>query len=424
MVDPNMFVGGGGDPPMEGLADGFTFQVGLEEMRAFRDPADPTGATFDVDRGWRNTPISAHAAGTPVGLFTFGDPLTATFPLPDVVDVTPEMRNSDAGVIEFTFSEDMKNVAIDDFALAYDDGNKAGLAGTGPWTTGTITGATHVRPDGTKQPVTITSIGVGGEPDPSNPGQLINARLTEGDEVTISGILGNGAANGIYTVSNLTANSFDLGVDEQQLLELTGDPTGGTFTLTFQEVTNEIQRIDMAGHAFDGHFAIGFRPPTGATEFTDPLEYSATAADVQAALETPKVPTLTPGDVIVTGGPLAGINEVQEFEITGAAFGGDVITLTYLHPATILTSAIDDSTTSVEVNEAEEFLDPYGNPLAVPFLVRVDDEQMRVTAVAGDILTVERGVDGTDAASHRRRAKVREVPVSYTQLTLPTSDLV
>ncbi|MBO50653.1 MAG: hypothetical protein CMJ69_07695, partial [Planctomycetaceae bacterium] len=414
VVDPDMFVGGGGDPPMEGLADGFTFQVGLEEMRAFRDPADPTGATFDVDRGWRNTPITAHAAGTPVGLFTFGDPLTATFPLPDVVDVTPGMRNSDAGVIEFTFSEDMKNVAIDDFALAYDDGNKAGLAGTGPWTTGTITGASHIRADGTKQPVTITSIGVGGEPDPSNPGQLINARLTEGDEVTISGILGNGAANGVYTVSNLTANSFDLGVDEQQLLELTGDPSGGTFTLTFQEVTNEIQRIDMAGHAFDGHFAIGFRPPTGAAEFTDPLEYSATAADVQAALENPKVPTLTPGDVIVTGGPLAGINEVQEFEITGAAFGGDVFTLTYLHPATILTSAIDDSTTSVEVNEAEEFLDPYGNPLSVPFLVRVDDEQMRVTAVAGDILTVERGVDGTAAASHRRRAKVREV-----QTTIP-----
>ncbi|HAB10454.1 MAG TPA: hypothetical protein DCE47_02045, partial [Planctomycetaceae bacterium] len=416
VVDPEVFVGGGGDPPMSGLADGFTFQVGLEEMRAFRDPADPTGATFDVDRGWRNTPISSHAAGTSVGLFTFGDPVTATFPLPDIVDVTPTIRNSDAGVVDITFSEDMRNVAIDDLALAFDDGNKAGLAG-GNWTTGVITGASHIRPDGTKNPVTIESIAVGGVPDPNNPLQLINPRLSEGDEVTISGILGNGAANGVYSVSNIQANSFDLGIDEVQLLELTGSPTGGTFTLTFQQETNEIQRIDMSGHILDGHFAIGFRPPVGATEFTNPLEYSATAADVQAALEGAEIPTLTAGDVIVTGGPLAGINEVQEVEITGAAFGGDVVKLTYLHPVTILPGNIDDTTTTIEVYESGEFLDPYGNPLSVPFLIRIDDEQMRVTAVVGDELTVDRAVDGTVAASHRRRARVREVQTTIPILT-------
>ena len=417
VIDPEVFVGGGGDPPMEGLADGFTFQVGLEEMRVFRDPADPTGATFDVVRGWRNTPISSHAAGTPVGLFTFADPVTATFPLPDIVDVTPAIRNIDAGVINITFSEDMRNVAIDDFALAFDDGNEAGLAGTGPWTTGVITGASHIRPDGTKNPVTIESIAVGGVSDPNNPAQLINPRLSEGDEVTISGILGNGAANGVYSVSNIQANSFDLGINEVQLLELIGSPTGGTFTLTFQQETNEIQRIDMSGHILDGHFAIGFRPPVGATEFTSPLEYSATAADVQAALEGAEIPTLIAGDVIVTGGPLAGINEVQEVEITGAAFGGDVVTLTYLHPVTFLPVNIDDTTTTIEVYESGEFLDPYGNPLSVPFLIRIDDEQMRVTAVVGDDLTVERAVDGTVAALHRRRAKVREVQTTIPILT-------
>ncbi|HAA60656.1 MAG TPA: hypothetical protein DCE39_06970 [Planctomycetaceae bacterium] len=413
VVDPAMFTGG--DPRFE-LADGFTFQVGLEEMRARRDDSDSSGATFDVDRGWRNTPVSAHAAGTPVGLFTFGDPLTATFPLPDVVDVTPTIRNSDAGVIEFTFSEDMKNVAIDDFALAFDDGNA--LAASHEWTTGVITGASHIRPDGTKQPVTITSIGVGGEPSPNDPNVLINPRLSEGDEVTISGILGNGAANGVYTVSNLQANSFDLGVNETQSLQLIGGPDDGTFTLSYQDAVNEIQRIEMAGHAFDGHFALGFRPPAGGeTEFTDPIEFDATADTIQAALESVAVPTLDAGDVRVTGGPLAGVNEIQEVQITGAAFGGDVITLTYLHPATILTTAIDDQVGTIEVNEVEEFRDPYGNPLSVPFLIRIDDEQMRVTDVVGDDLTVDRAFNGTVAASHRRRAKVREV---QTTIPIPT----
>ncbi|MDP7275405.1 MAG: right-handed parallel beta-helix repeat-containing protein, partial [Planctomycetaceae bacterium] len=310
--DAGIFVGGAKALPgndMEGsqlAAPVFSIQVGLEEMAVEDVVFDPnpvsTKATLTVRRGHRGTPILSHLSGTAVGMFTFPDPELATFPVPGIVDVTPEIRNTDAGIVDIKFSEDMQNVGIDDFALAFDDGTVN--------TSGVITGATHIRPDGTKDPVTITSIGVG-------------SYLVDGDQVTISGILGNGAANGVYSVSNVTANTFDLGVDEVQMLELTGAPTAGTFTLEYQQPTNEVQRIEMAGLPMDGHFALGFRPPVGGTEFTEPLEYDATAAEVQAALEGPAVPTIDPGDVLVAGGPLAGMNEVQEIEITGAPVGGD-----------------------------------------------------------------------------------------------------
>lgn len=64
------------------------------------------------------------------------------------------------------------------------------------------------------------------------------------------------------------------GVDEVQTIVLTGTPTGGTFTITF-----------------DG-------------EETDDIAFNATAAEVQAALEA--LPTIGEGNVTCTGGPLPG----------------------------------------------------------------------------------------------------------------------
>lgn len=63
-------------------------------------------------------------------------------------------------------------------------------------------------------------------------------------------------------------------VNEVQTVTITGGPTGGTFTLTFD------------------------------TQTTSPIAYNATAADVQAALEA--LSNIEPGDVTCTGGPLPG----------------------------------------------------------------------------------------------------------------------
>jgi hypothetical protein len=384
--DPMVFVGGAGDGGVL-LDPGFSFQVDHEEMRVLNIAGD----FLTVERGFRNTPVQPHLAGRPVSMFTFPEPRTASFPLPDVVDLVPGDRNTDAGVVGFVYSEDMQSIDIDDFALAFDDGT--------PSTTGVITGATHVRADGTKTPVTITSIGVG-------------SHLSDGDEVTISGILGNGAANGVYTVSNVSANTFDLGVNEHQYLELLGNPTGGTFTLTYAINTNEVQRIDMSAHPMDGHFALEFRGPT-----TDAIEFRADAATIQAALEA--LVTIGSGDVIVTGGPLAGVNDVQELELIGTTVGGDAFTLTYLHPTTVLRLDVADAvTTTVAVDDTTNFFDEYGNqmglphgtPLLVPFPIRIDDEEMIVIEIVdGETLTVTRGAAGTAAAAHTAGRTVFEV---------------
>ncbi|MEC7556086.1 MAG: choice-of-anchor Q domain-containing protein [Planctomycetota bacterium] len=389
--DASVFVGGDGDDSQL-LQPGFTFQVDHEEMRVLARNGD----VMTVERGFRDTPVQPHLAGTPVGMFTFPDPRTASFPLPDVVDVVPGLRNADAGVISIVYTEDMQNIDIDDFALAYDDGTTT--------TSDLITGATHVRPDGTKTPVTITSVGVG-------------AHLNDGDEVTISGILGNGAANGVYTISNVTANTFDLGVNEQQHLELLGHPDGGSFTLTYPVPTNEVQRLDMAGIAMDGHFALEFRNATQpVSQMTDPLEFRSTAAQIQAALES--LPTIRPGDVIVEGGPLVGLNEVQELEITGTTVGGDSFTLSHLSKATVLQADVAAGSTTISVLDITEFVNEYGgqmiaqvgSPLPAPFLIQIDDEILTVTeAVNATTLTVVRGSEGTADVPHTAGRTVFEI---------------
>lgn len=61
--------------------------------------------------------------------------------------------------------------------------------------------------------------------------------------------------------------------------------------------------------------------------------------------------------------------------------------------STTLNGAIDNAVTSVPVTSAT------GWP-AAPFTIQVDNEKLRVTALASNTLTVTRGFDGTTAASH------------------------
>lgn len=68
-----------------------------------------------------------------------------------------------------------------------------------------------------------------------------------------------------------------------------------------------------------------------------------------------------------------------------------------------LDTAIDADDVSVIVDDATTF------PAAGNFRLRIDDEIMLVTAVAGATYTVTRGQEGTTAASHSAGAQVRHV---------------
>ena len=67
---------------------------------------------------------------------------------------------------------------------------------------------------------------------------------------------------------------------------------------------------------------------------------------------------------------------------------------------TTLNGAINNSTTTVVVTSATDF------PSSGNFRILVDNEIMKVTSRSGNSLTVERGVEGTTAASHANLADV------------------
>lgn len=73
------------------------------------------------------------------------------------------------------------------------------------------------------------------------------------------------------------------------------------------------------------------------------------------------------------------------------------------HGVTTLNGAINASVTSVTVNDGSVF------PSEGDFRVLVGTEAMLVTARSTNTLTVERGVDGTTAASHSDGANIRSV---------------
>jgi hypothetical protein len=94
--------------------------------------------------------------------------------------------------------------------------------------------------------------------------------------------------NSVYVVASQTTTLYVNGTDEVQSVSITGTPTGGTFTLTFNAVT------------------------------TAAIPYNATATQVQTALNAiSTIGGATHGSVVCTGGPLPGTP-------VAVAFGGDL----------------------------------------------------------------------------------------------------
>ncbi|MBM81981.1 MAG: hypothetical protein CMJ78_15530, partial [Planctomycetaceae bacterium] len=185
-------------------------------------------------------------AGAVSSVDTFFRGVDVFAPTVDIIDVTPDPRNTDAGTVTVEFSEDVQDFGTEDIALAFNDGTAATAAG--------ISGASNTTP------TVISSAGHG---------------LSTGDSVTITGVMGNTAANGVFDIT----------------------------------LANEVQQVDITG-ATAGTFTLSF----GAA-VTAPIAFDATAADVLVALEA--IPALT-GNTNVTGGDLPGAAIAIEF-INGLA---------------------------------------------------------------------------------------------------------
>ena len=93
------------------------------------------------------------------------------------------------------------------------------------------------------------------------------------------------------------------------------------------------------------------------------------------------------------------LNEKQRIHIDG------------VFRSTPLSGAIDASQTSITVDDATVYF------ASTPFSIRIDSEQLRVTNVVSNTLTVTRGYAGTTAAAHTDDTLVHEVPSDSFTLT-------
>jgi hypothetical protein len=108
---------------------------------------------------------------------------------------------------------------------------------------------------------------------------------------------------------------------------------------------------------------------------------------------------------------LAGGSKSTERDVTYSVtpratkdYTGDVLTN--------LTEDIDEITTTMNVTN--------GSALTVKTYIDVDDEEMYVTLISGNKITVERGKDGRTAASHLNGAEIKGIDVTGTE----DSDLI
>jgi len=138
-------------------------------------------------------------------------------------------------------------------------------------------------------------------------------------EVDGSLLTDGGDAAGGATVTRLTAGSAAGEQDEIQTVTITGTPTGGTFTLTF-----------------DG-------------EETAAIAYDANAAAVQSALEA--LSNIGSGGVVCAGGALPGTPVTVTF--SGAAFTDSDVPLLVANGA-LLTGGTDPAVSVVETQEGSD----------------------------------------------------------------------
>lgn len=158
--------------------------------------------------------------------------------------------------------------------------------------TGSVGGSTPSASIGTTTPGVDAEVTVTGSGTPTDPFEITFINGLGGTDV--KPLVGDASSlTGGLIVAEIIQDA-SAGANELQEVAMIDQPTGGTFTLTFN------------------------------SETTSAIAYNATAATVQAAIEALTTPVA--GDVLCTGGPLPGNPIVVEFK--GAYAKSDVAAMT------------------------------------------------------------------------------------------------
>lgn len=460
---------------------------------------------------------------------SFPDPVVPTFPLSNIIDVTPDPRTTNSGVITFDFTEDMTGVDIDDLFLIHDgipvDISRVAVQQTSPsqYTVDlsnetSLEGQYELIVDAEFPQATIVPV----SPDPRIEAvDQVTVNFSENVtgvdifDFTLSRDLGDGqgfqpidlseiGAN--QAVTQVTPSQYTLnfsevtGVEASYRLELLaprslvvnainintnmepvlsafnhGLSTGQTITITalvddmgnssvlngthriLVDDANSIRLVDStltsptqttetfaAFNAVGGATTATFTYDSGIVDrvgrqFTvtpagvaaDATEFwvHATEAPTGEILDIQPDPRLIPVDTVqvqFSEPVLTSTISSTDFRMTVDVGSGGIVPLdlsgVIVTPVDVATSSLVGSLSGVVatstlaggitaiapnlvVADATQF------PAIPGFDIQINNEHMRVTAIAGNVFTVTRGVNGTTAAAHNFNATVSAATV-------------
>ncbi|MCA9137606.1 MAG: pre-peptidase C-terminal domain-containing protein, partial [Planctomycetales bacterium] len=191
-----------------------------------------------------------------------------------------------------------------------------------------------------------------------------------------------------------------VSLNETQLVRSVGAGVGGTFTLS---LVDDLAAVSSPTTVLDGiqnNFFV-----------QDATDFPPAPFTIKVENEQMLVNSVTGDQFFVTRGvngtaaaPHPDTSTV--FEVRTSTTAGVI----FPTPSSTLATAIDDVTTTVSVSSAAAF------PTTTPFTIRIQNEEMVVTAVAGNDLTVLRGQNGTTAEYHLDTRLVRVLSDTITLL--------
>ncbi|WP_436714795.1 tandem-95 repeat protein [Roseiconus lacunae] len=230
--------------------------------------------------------------------------------------------------------------------------------------------------------------------------------------------------------------AFSTG-DSAQIVRTDAGDTDGVFTLTTDAAgtgrhttrpiavdapgrvsINEMQTIDVVGAGFGGTFTLSFvddiqaisSPSQPITSGADSFIFVEDVSEFPASGEF--VIQINDEQMRVTSVTTLGFNVVRGHNGTTATTHPDTATIFEVVDSPLLsavsTPVTKTTTTDIDSTPGTGTFDIDSNlglP-STPFLIRVDDEEMRVTNIVGTQLTVERGVNGTDVEAHSNGASL------------------
>ncbi len=352
-----------------------------------RDTFDLTGlldGTYIGGGNWRTLDESFPEANVP------------SFPVSDVIDITPDPRRIDSGIVTLNFSEPVTNVDVDDVFLTRDG-----------------------------VPVDVSSI------------PLQKVITPDGKETFTIDL------RGVTDVDGLYALSIDAAFPEAKLIPISPDPATGPSGVVTLNFTEDVTGVDISDFvlAIDRNDSKGFvavnLSETGANLTVNqitPKQYTIDLSTVSNPVGTYRLTLLAPrtgtravsiqGFEDQTGGTLAVGEEVRVFSQDHGLTTGQAVTLQSIRGFTLGPDTVLNGTYRIEVLDKNHFR--LGDATLSTFQVADDVGYLAPLLVAGRWVYEPGIIDRVGRPfSVDRFGALADATDSWTRInTAPTADIV